>query len=43
MLQANKDRLSLEFKDIQINVPLSDAELTIRIPPSVRIQEQGLP
>jgi outer membrane lipoprotein carrier protein len=40
MIETGKDRLFLEFKDLQINPPLKDEDLTIRIPPSVRVREQ---
>jgi outer membrane lipoprotein-sorting protein len=43
MLEAGKDRLLLEFKDLRINPPLKDEELTVRIPPSVRVLEQISP
>jgi outer membrane lipoprotein-sorting protein len=43
MIEAGKDRLFLEFKDLQINPPLKDEDLTIRIPPSVRVREQTSP
>jgi len=43
MLEANRDRLSLQFKDLQINPPLTDEDLTIKIPASVRMQEQSIP
>ena len=43
MIEASKDRLWMEFKDLQINPPLKDEDLTIRIPPSVRVLEQTPP
>jgi len=43
MVEANRDRLTLQFKDLQINPPLTDEDLTIKIPASVRVQEQSLP
>ena len=43
MVEANGDRLTLEFGDPQINPPLTDDQLKIRIPPSVRVREQSLP
>jgi outer membrane lipoprotein-sorting protein len=43
MVEANGDRLSLEFKNLQINPPLADDDLKIRIPPSVRVLEQSTP
>jgi len=43
MIEAGKDRLFLEFKDLQINTPLKDEDLTIRIPPSARVREQISP
>jgi outer membrane lipoprotein carrier protein len=39
MMEANGDRLSLEFKHLQINPPLTDDDLKIKIPPSVRVME----
>ena len=43
MIEAGKERLFLEFKDLQINPPLKDEDLTIRIPPSARVREQISP
>jgi outer membrane lipoprotein carrier protein len=43
MVETSKDRLSLEFKDLKINPSLTDEDLTIKIPPSVTVQEQGGP
>ncbi len=43
MIEAGKDRLFLEFKDLQINPSLKDEDLTIQIPPSVRVREQISP
>jgi outer membrane lipoprotein-sorting protein len=43
MIEASKDRLWIEFKDLRINPPLKDEDLTIRIPPSVRVLEQTSP
>ena len=43
MVETSKDRLNLEFKDLKINPPLTDEELTIVIPHSVRVQEQVAP
>ena len=43
MIETGKDRLLLEFKDLQINPPLKDEDLTIQIPPSVRVREQVWP
>jgi len=43
MVETSKDRLSLEFRDLKINPPLTDEELTIKIPHSVRVQEQVAP
>ena len=43
MIEASKDRLGLEFKDLQINPPLKDEDLTIRIPPTVKVLEQISP
>ena len=39
MVEANGDRLSLEFKNLQINPPLTDDDLKIKNPPSVRVLE----
>ena len=43
MIEANKDRLSLEFNDLQINPPLTDDDLTVIIPPSAKVLEQSMP
>jgi outer membrane lipoprotein carrier protein len=43
MVETSRDRLTLEFKDLKINPPLTDEELAIRIPPTVRVQEQAAP
>jgi outer membrane lipoprotein carrier protein len=43
MIETGGDRLFLEFKNLQINPPLMDDDLTIRIPPSVRVREQISP
>ena len=43
MIETGKDRLALEFKDLQINPSLKDEDVTIRIPPSVRVLEQISP
>ncbi len=43
MTEANQDRLTLEFQDLRINPPLTESDLTIQIPPSVRIQEPSTP
>lgn len=43
MVEANGDRLTLEFKNLQINPPLTDDDLKIKIPPSVRVQDQSMP
>jgi outer membrane lipoprotein carrier protein len=39
MIEANGDRLNLEFKNLLINPPLSDDDLQIKIPPSVKVME----
>ncbi len=39
MIEANGDRLNLEFKSLRINPPLTDDDLTIKIPPSVKVME----
>jgi outer membrane lipoprotein-sorting protein len=43
IVETNGDRLRLEFKDLQINPSLTDDDLRVRIPPSVRVLQQGLP
>jgi outer membrane lipoprotein-sorting protein len=43
MLESNGDQLSLEFENLQINPPLTDDDLKIKIPPSVRVLEQSWP
>jgi outer membrane lipoprotein-sorting protein len=43
MIEASKDRLFLEFRDLQINPPLTNEDLTIKIPPSVKVLEQISP
>ncbi len=43
MTEASGDRLTLEFKHLQFNPPLTEEDLKIKIPPSVRVQEQVLP
>jgi outer membrane lipoprotein-sorting protein len=43
MVEINQDRLKLEFRNLQVNSPLTDDDLSIKIPSSVRIQEQKLP
>jgi outer membrane lipoprotein-sorting protein len=43
MIGVNQDRLKLEFRNLQINFPLTDDDLSIKIPSSVRVQEQKLP
>jgi outer membrane lipoprotein-sorting protein len=43
MIEASQDRLELEFKDLQINPPLKDEDLTIRIPSTVKVLEQISP
>ena len=39
MIEANGDRLNLEFKNLQMNLPLTDDDLNIKIPPSVKMME----
>jgi outer membrane lipoprotein carrier protein len=39
MIEANGDRLNLEFKNLRINPPLTDDDLKIKIPPSVKVME----
>ena len=43
MIEASKDRLSLEFKDLQINPPLTDDDLTVILSPSAKVLEQSIP
>ena len=43
MVEFHRDLWSLEFKNLQINPPLTDDDLQIRIPPSVKVREQSLP
>ncbi len=43
MMEASKDRLTLEFRDLQINPPLPDDDLMIIIPPSAKVLEQSVP
>ena len=43
MMEASKDRLTLEFRDLQINPPLADDDLTIIIPSSTKVLEQSAP
>jgi outer membrane lipoprotein-sorting protein len=43
MIEANRDRLLLEFKDLQINPPLKDEDLAIGIPPTVKVLEKISP
>jgi chaperone LolA len=43
MLESNGDQLSLEFENLQINPPLTDDDLKVKIPPSVRVLEQSWP
>ena len=43
MIEAGKDRLLLEFNDLQINPSLKDEDLAIRIPTSMRVLEQISP
>ncbi|NWF56842.1 MAG: outer membrane lipoprotein carrier protein LolA [Syntrophaceae bacterium] len=43
MIEANRDRLLLEFKDLQINPPLNDEDLALRIPPTVKVLEKISP
>ncbi len=43
MFESNGDELSLEFESLQINPPLTDDDLKVKIPPSVRVLEKSLP
>lgn len=43
MIEANGDRLSLDFTNLQFNLPLTDDDLAIKIPPSVKLLDQGGP
>jgi outer membrane lipoprotein-sorting protein len=41
MVEVNGDHLTLEFKDLQFNPPLTDEDLQITIPPSARVVEES--
>ncbi len=41
MVEVSGDRLTIEFKNLQINPPLIDDDLKIKTPPSVKVQEQS--
>jgi outer membrane lipoprotein-sorting protein len=43
MREPNGDQLTLEFENLQINPLLTDDDLKVKIPPSVRVMEQNLP
>lgn len=43
MIEPNQDRLILEFRNLQINPPLTDQDLEIKIPPSADRKEKHLP
>lgn len=43
MMETNGDRLLLEFKNLKLNAPLADPDLTIQVPPSVKAKEAGGP
>jgi len=43
MVERGQDRLILEFKNLQLNPSLTEEDLEIKIPPSVRVLEQGAP
>jgi len=43
MVEANGDCLTLDFKNLKINAPLTDDDLKIKIPPSVKVQDQSMP
>jgi outer membrane lipoprotein carrier protein len=41
--ETSGDRLTLEFKKMQINLPLSEDDLDVKMSPSTRVQDQSLP
>ncbi len=43
LTEMTGDRLRLEFKNMQINVPLSEGDLSVKMSPSTRVQDQTLP
>jgi outer membrane lipoprotein-sorting protein len=43
MVESNGDQLNIDFKDLQINPSLTDDDLRVRIPPSVRVLRQVFP
>jgi outer membrane lipoprotein-sorting protein len=43
MVESNGDQLSLEFKNLQINPLLTENDLRIKIPTSVKVRQQSLP
>ena len=43
MRESNGDQLSLEFTNLEINPPLTDDDLQIKIPPAVKVLEQSWP
>ena len=43
MMETNGDRLSLSFKNLQFNPALTDDDLKIKVPPSVKVLDQGGP
>lgn len=43
MIEPNQDRLILKFQNLQINPPLTDQDLEIKIPPSADRKEKDLP
>ncbi len=43
MLESNGDQLSLEFGNLQINPLLTDDDLKVKIPSSVRVLEKSFP
>ncbi len=43
MIEASNDRLYLEFKGLQMNPPLTDGDLNIIVPPSIKVLEQSTP
>ena len=43
MIEPNQDRLILEFRNLQINPPLTDQDLEIKIPPSADWKEKHWP
>lgn len=43
MTEANEDRLCLEFKNLQMNPPLTENDLEIKVSPSTKVTESAGP